>query len=134
MSAPAIIVRLAIEEPVSVVFDALNDSEAIRVLDWIRAHPELEAIVSAALDILEAERGGVTLLLEEFGADRRIVVRPHVRHASAVAMLVDLDDVADGREVPVVAFVLAGARGLSVWLDELHVEGLHDGKHMKGAA
>jgi hypothetical protein len=34
----------------------MSDSEAVRLLDWIRAHPEFEAIVSAALDIVEAER------------------------------------------------------------------------------
>ena len=74
------------------------------------------------------------LVDEELGADRRVVVRPHVGHASAVTMLVDLNDVADGREFPVLAFVLAGAGGFSVWLNELHVEGLHGGKHTTGVA
>lgn len=74
------------------------------------------------------------LLGEELGADWRVVVRPHVGDASAVAVLVDLDDVADGRQFSVLAFVLAGAGGFSVWLNELHVEGLHGGKHRAGAA
>ena len=77
---------------------------------------------------------GVRLVDEELGADRRVVVRPHVRHPSAVAVLADLDDVADVREFPVLASVLAGAGGFSVGLNELHVEGLHGGKHRAGAA
>jgi hypothetical protein len=76
----------------------------------------------------------VRLVDEELGPDRRVVIRPHVGHASAVAMLVDLDDVADGRQFSGLAFVLAGAGGFSVWLNELHVEGLHGGKHRAGAA
>lgn len=74
------------------------------------------------------------LVDEEFGPERRVVVRPYVGHAGAVAMLVDLDDVADVREVSVLAFVLAGAGGFSVWLNELHVERLHGWKHRAGAA
>jgi excisionase family DNA binding protein len=66
----------------------------------------------------------VRLLVEEFGADRRIVVLPHVSDTSAGAVLVDLDQVADFREFTAGAFVLAGA-ARSVRLDKLHIEGLH---------
>jgi hypothetical protein len=70
----------------------------------------------------------VTLLVEEFGADRRIVIRPHVGDTSPGSVLVDVNHVADVREFTGGAFVLAGA-ALSVRLDELHVEGLHRRKH-----
>jgi hypothetical protein len=49
----------------------------------------------------------VTLLLGELGANRRVVVRPDVGYASACAVLVDLDQVADFREFTRRAFVLA---------------------------
>jgi len=64
-------------------------------------------------------------LLEELRANRRIVIRPHVSHPSAATVLVDLYHVVDVREVTARAFVLAGATGISVQLDELHVVGLH---------
>jgi hypothetical protein len=50
---------------------------------------------------------GVRLLLEGFGADRRVVVLPHVGDPSASAVLVDVDQVADFRELTRRALVLA---------------------------
>jgi len=73
------------------------------------------------------------LVGEQFGADRRVVVRPDVGDTSAGAVLVDVYQVADVREFPRGALVRAGA-ALSVRLDELHVVGLHDRKHRAGAA
>jgi hypothetical protein len=73
----------------------------------------------------KGQPGMTERLLEELGADRRVVVRPYVGHSGAVTVFVDLDYVADVREVPVVAFVLACAAGAAVELDELHVIGLH---------
>ena len=73
-------------------------------------------------------------LLEELGADRRVVVRPNIGDTSALTMLVDRDHVVHVRELTGGAVVLAGATGRSVQLDELHVEGLHGGKHTTGVA
>jgi hypothetical protein len=72
-------------------------------------------------------------LLETLGADRRMLVRPHIGDASTAAMFVDRDQVADVRELPVRALVLAG-RADTVRLNELHVVGLHGVKHTAGVA
>jgi hypothetical protein len=74
----------------------------------------------------------VTLLLENFGPDRRVVVRPHIGHTSPGAVLVDLDQVTDLRQFTGRALVLAGAAPF-VLLDELHVEGSHRLKLTTGA-
>src|SRR4029453_19601893 len=79
-----------------------------------------------------AEGRGARLVGEQFGADRRVVGRPHVGDTSAGAVLVDVYQVADVRELSRGALVRAGA-ALSVRLDQLHVVGLHGRKHKAGA-
>ena len=63
-------------------------------------------------------------------------VRPYVRHAGAVAMSLSTSMyVADGREFPVLGSAYWPVPVVfPSWLNELHVEGLHGGKHRAGAA
>ena len=56
MSAPAVVIRLAIEYPVSVYMDAANDGERARLLDWINSRDELAQMVSRALELAEEAR------------------------------------------------------------------------------
>ena len=62
----------------------------------------------------------VTLVGEQFGADRRLVVRCDVRDASACSAVVDRDDLIDFRELAVGAPPFRGTR-LSIEVDELDV-------------
>jgi hypothetical protein len=48
MSAPAVVIRLEIEEPVVVYVDALGKSEYVRLLDWLDAHPALRDLLDTA--------------------------------------------------------------------------------------
>jgi hypothetical protein len=65
--------------------------------------------------------------LEQFGADRRLLIRRHLGHARSAAVLIDLDDVIDFRKTSVGALVLRSSADRA-WADKLHVETLllHD--------
>jgi hypothetical protein len=75
----------------------------------------------------------VRLLVEQFGADRRLVVARHISDPSAACLLIDGNHVTDLGKLSVRAFVLAEA-GNAVGLHELDVVGLHGGKHRAGGA
>jgi hypothetical protein len=51
-SVPSITIVLAFERAPSIVLDAPNESEWIRLRDWIGAHPEIGRIYNVALDAL----------------------------------------------------------------------------------
>jgi hypothetical protein len=110
-------------------------TRSARARSFTLANDSRERLVSFGLRAQKEksdERRGVTLLLGELGANRRVVVRPDVGYASACAVLVDLDQVADFREFTRRAFVLADP-ALPVRLNKLHVVGLHRRKLTTGA-
>lgn len=53
MSAPAVVITLRIEAAPLVLVDALDESEADRLLDWIYHSPDLAALVGMALDLMD---------------------------------------------------------------------------------
>lgn len=55
MAAPAIVIRLELEERPSVREEAMNEGEARRLHDWITSRPELHRIVRDAV-VLMTER------------------------------------------------------------------------------
>jgi hypothetical protein len=53
-SVPSISIVLAFERAPSIVLDAPNESEWIRLRDWLAVHPEIGALYDCALDVLIA--------------------------------------------------------------------------------
>lgn len=51
---PAVHIRIALEEPLRVTADWLHEDGELRMRDWLNAHPELNAIVSRALELERA--------------------------------------------------------------------------------
>jgi hypothetical protein len=51
VSEPSIVIRLPLEAPPRVYMDALREGEELRLRDWLAAHPELEALISAAEEV-----------------------------------------------------------------------------------
>ena len=56
MSPPAVVIRLEVEAPPRVVFDALTDGENARLADWIGANADYAELVAQAVDLGERER------------------------------------------------------------------------------
>jgi hypothetical protein len=56
MNAPAIVIRLELEAAPRIVCDYLLEEEEVRMLDWLRAHPAQEDLVTRALEIARMER------------------------------------------------------------------------------
>ena len=55
MSAPAVIIVLRLEATPRVVLDALSESEAVRLVDWLESQDDYVRLVARALE-LEEER------------------------------------------------------------------------------
>jgi hypothetical protein len=53
VSAPAVVIRIAIEAPLAVRVEAMNEQEVLRLEDWLRVHPLLVALIEAAIDLRE---------------------------------------------------------------------------------
>ena len=51
MRPPAITIRLEVEGTPRVVFDAMNESEAARVLEWLDSKPDYDELVGRALEL-----------------------------------------------------------------------------------
>jgi hypothetical protein len=52
---PAVIIRLEFERPSPrIVCDYLHESDAVRMLDWLDAHPQLVALLEAAYELRRA--------------------------------------------------------------------------------
>jgi hypothetical protein len=56
VSAPAIVIRLALEEPPQVICDTLSESERIRLVDWVASHHEYADLVELAYELQDRER------------------------------------------------------------------------------
>ena len=56
MAAPAIVIRLEIEERPSVREDALSESESKRLHDWITSRPELRRLVRDAVVLMTEKK------------------------------------------------------------------------------
>ena len=56
MSAPTFSIVVEIEAPIRLVVDVLNESVEIRLKDWVRAHPDLLALVQRAIELRNAAR------------------------------------------------------------------------------
>lgn len=54
MSAPSLIITVGVEASVQVLADCSNDSEQLRLEDWINAHGELRQLVNLALELRSA--------------------------------------------------------------------------------
>jgi hypothetical protein len=52
---PALVVRLAVEQPVAVYYDAADRGERDRVLDWIKHHPAYDDLVWRAVLLAQRE-------------------------------------------------------------------------------
>jgi hypothetical protein len=56
-NAPAVVIRLTLESAPIVYVDTLNESEELRLTDWItEARPEYGALVARALELAAGER------------------------------------------------------------------------------
>jgi hypothetical protein len=53
VSAPAVVIRIAIEAPLAVRVEAMNEQEVLRLEDWLRVHPLLVAFIEAAIELGE---------------------------------------------------------------------------------
>jgi hypothetical protein len=53
---PAVTIVFALEERPRVIWDAISESEAQRLRDWVEAHDQYVDIVSAAWDLACEER------------------------------------------------------------------------------
>jgi hypothetical protein len=51
---PAVVIRLELESPPQVLLDCLNESEEVRVVDWLGTHPALVELVDLAFQLREA--------------------------------------------------------------------------------
>jgi hypothetical protein len=56
MSGPAVVIRLELETTPRVIADYLSEGEERRMVDWLRAHPEQEDLVTRALEIARLGR------------------------------------------------------------------------------
>jgi hypothetical protein len=56
MSPPALVIRLALEQPASVYLDCLNDGEKARLFDWLNSQPDYADLVERALELAEQAR------------------------------------------------------------------------------
>jgi hypothetical protein len=54
--APAWILRLELEARPVIIVDTLDDGEADRLADWLRAKPEYAELVERASDLMQRER------------------------------------------------------------------------------
>jgi hypothetical protein len=54
--APAWVLRLELEARPAIYVDAVNDGEADRLADWLRAKPEYAELVERARDLMQQER------------------------------------------------------------------------------
>lgn len=54
MSAPALVIIFELERTPRVVCDALNDSEALRLRDWLRADERRRELLETLFELLEA--------------------------------------------------------------------------------
>jgi hypothetical protein len=54
VSAPAVVIVLALEEPTVVYFDALGEGETHRLLDWL--NPEQLDLLDRASEMADRER------------------------------------------------------------------------------
>jgi hypothetical protein len=48
---PAVLIVLAVEARPAVLVNAINEGEYARLKDWLRAHPELLALLDAAYEL-----------------------------------------------------------------------------------
>jgi hypothetical protein len=56
MSAPAVVIRLALEARPRVLVDAFDEREHSRLIDWIEAHPAYQHLIAEALELEREER------------------------------------------------------------------------------
>jgi hypothetical protein len=56
VSAPAIVIRLELEQPTRLHHDCMTDGEYARLLDWLRTHPAQAALVARAIELVDQER------------------------------------------------------------------------------
>jgi hypothetical protein len=56
VSAPAIVIRLELEQSPRLHHDCTTDGEYARLLDWLRAHPAQSDLVSRALELVDREQ------------------------------------------------------------------------------
>lgn len=55
MSAPAIVIRLELEEPLRVFAAWLCEGDELRMRLWLRDHPEHADLVARAMELAEEE-------------------------------------------------------------------------------
>jgi hypothetical protein len=55
MSGPAVLIVLVLEERPSVRIDALSEGDALRMSDWLAAHPRYADLVERAIELAEPE-------------------------------------------------------------------------------
>jgi hypothetical protein len=55
-SAPFALIRLGLEERPKVLWSAMTESDADRLVLWLGSNHELRDLVNAAIDLAEAER------------------------------------------------------------------------------
>lgn len=53
---PQVTIALGLESAPRVLLHSMNDSEAGRLLDWIRSHDDLAELVNRALELAEEAR------------------------------------------------------------------------------
>lgn len=53
MSAPCVIIKLALEEPPVVLKDCASEDDKRRLEDWLDAHPEYWELIYRARDLMQ---------------------------------------------------------------------------------
>lgn len=56
MSAPALVIRLALEESPRIYSDVRNEHEGDRLRDWIETHEKYAEVVNLAVELARVKR------------------------------------------------------------------------------
>ena len=56
MAAPSVQIVLALEASPQIICDYLHEHEAVRMDDWLRAHPDYVELIARARELAERER------------------------------------------------------------------------------
>jgi hypothetical protein len=55
-SKPAVVISFPLEEAPTLHIDAIRESEWLRIVDWILAHPEWNELIRRAHELVEEAR------------------------------------------------------------------------------
>jgi hypothetical protein len=56
MNAPAVVIRLSLEARPRVYVDAIHESDATRLAEWLESHPQYADLVARALELEREKR------------------------------------------------------------------------------